>query len=713
MGGVTVYCFSTDPRSTPETALAQEALDLAIPPKDLSEAEARRQLQVLRRTIERHNHLYYVVAKPEISDGEYDRLFRRLLSIEEVFPSLVTPDSPSQRVGAEPRDDLPTIAHTAPMLSLDSTKEREDLVRFDDRIRKAVDGPVEYLVEPKLDGASVELVYEEGVFSRAVTRGNGREGEGVTENVRTIPSVPLRLRDEKRPVPPFLAIRGEVLMYLSAFRHLNRRLVEEGLDPFANPRNASAGALRQLDSRITATRPLDFLAFDILAVTGAEFVKDEEVVDALRDWGLKVPERVAILNDVDAILQYHGEFFRDRDELDYEIDGIVIKLNHLGARDAMGTTSRHPRWALAFKFEPRKEVTRIQQIAVSVGRTGVVTPVALLLPVEVGGVTVSRASLHNREEVERKDVRAGDLVRIQRAGDVIPQVLGRVEEEGRPRGPVFEMPAECPSCGTLVVPRGPFTVCPNQFGCPAQLKGRIQHFASRGALDIEGLGEETATLFVDRGMVKELADLFDLSVDDLQELPGFAEKSAINLVEAIQRRKTVELRRFLLGLGIPEVGEAVARDLALHFRTLRGLRTADREALEAVEGIGPIMSEAILEFFREPKNARAIDAILAKGLHLLSPETRSGRALAGKRFVFTGGMDLLSRSEAKELVEEAGGKAVSSVSSETDFVVAGEGAGSKLKKAQDLGLEILSEEEFLAILAENGIEVQGREEEDN
>jgi DNA ligase (NAD+) len=567
-----------------------------------------------------------------------------------------------------------------------------------------VGGPVEYLVEPKLDGASVELVYENGLLTRAVTRGNGREGEGVTENVRTIPSVPLRLRDDGRAVPAFLAIRGEVLMFLSSFRNLNQSLVEEGLDPFANPRNAAAGALRQLDARITARRPLVFLAFDVLSVTGAEFITDREVVDALGEWGFKVPDRVRLLNDVEGILGYHGEFFRDRDELDYEIDGIVIKLNDLKARGDMGITSRHPRWALAFKFEPRKEITRIQQIAVSVGRTGVVTPVALLLPVEVGGVTVSRASLHNREEVERKDVRAGDLVRIQRAGDVIPQVLGRVEEEGRDRGPVFQMPERCPSCGTGLVSKGPFSLCPNQFGCPAQLKGRIQHFGSRAALDIEGLGEETAILLVDRALVKELADLFDLEVEDLEELPGFAEKSARNLVEAIQRRKRVELRRFLIGLGIPEVGEAVARDLAMHFLTLEALRAADRESLETVEGIGPIMSEAIVGFFGKPENARAIDAILDKGIELLSPRTGSENPLVGKKFVFTGGMDSLSRSEAKKLVEDGGGRSVSSVSAETDFVVAGEGAGSKLRRAEELGVAVLSESEFLQLLDESGIQ---------
>ncbi len=682
--------------------MAQEELDLDSPIRGLSRAEAEAQAEALRRTIQRHNYLYYVEARPEISDDRYDVLFRRLLALEEAFPGLSTPDSPTQRVGADPRDDLPTIQHTAPMLSLDSTKEEADLLRFDERVRKAVGDEVQYLVEPKLDGASLELVYEDGILVRAVTRGNGMEGEGVTENVRTIPSAPLRLWNDSRPVPGFLAVRGEVLMYLSAFRELNQKLMEGGADPFANPRNASAGALRQLDSRITAQRPLDLLAFDILSVTGAEFREDREVVDALRHWGFKVPDRVALVHTVSDILAYHNAFFEDRDNLDYEIDGIVIKVNDLAARAVMGTTSRHPRWALAYKFEPRKEVTRIQNIAVSVGRTGVVTPVALLLPVEVGGVTVSRASLHNREEVDRKDVRAGDLVRIQRAGDVIPQVLGRVEEEDRPRGPAFRMPEECPACGTKLVEQGPFTMCPNQFGCPAQLKGRIMHFGSRGGLDIEGLGEETAGLFVSEGLVKELADLFDLEVTQLEGLPGFAEKSAQNLVEAIGRRKKVELQRFLFGLGIPEVGEAVARALSMHFRNLESIRAADRETLETVEGIGPKMSEVIYRFLNEEENARAVDALLARGMELISPAPAEGgeESLAGKKFVFTGALPTLTRSQAKKLAETAGGRTVSSVSSSTDYVVAGENAGSKLDRAQDLGVKVLTEEEFLRLLGD-------------
>lgn len=680
-----------------EGRLDQESLGLDLPPEHLSRAEAEQRASALRAEIQRHNHLYYVEDLPQISDSEYDRLYRRLVALEAAHPSLVTPDSPTQRVGAEPRADLPTIAHAAPMLSLDSTKEEAELRRFDERVRKAVSGPVSYLVEPKLDGASLELVYEEGLFTRAVTRGNGRSGEGVTENVRTISSVPLRLREADRPAPRFLAIRGEVLMYLSAFESLNQRLVEEGAEPFANPRNASAGALRHLDPRITAQRPLDLLAYDILLSHGVEFSDDQDVVRALREWGFKTPERVELLEDVDQVLAYHNRYQKEREDLDYEIDGIVIKLNDLAAREAMGTTSRHPRWALAFKFEPRKEVTRIERIAVSVGRTGVITPVALLLPVEVGGVTVSRASLHNREELERKDVRQGDLVRVQRAGDVIPQVVGRVEEEGRKRQASFEMPPTCPACGTEVVLRGPFTLCPNRFGCPAQLKARIVHFGSRGGLDIEGLGEETAALLVEHGLVTGLASLFDLESATLMDLPGFAEKSASNLVDAIHDRKRVDLHRFLFGLGIPEVGQAVARDLAQYFRSFEAVRGADREALESVDGIGPRMSELIFDFLRDERNRRAIDAILERGMDLTAPDAPVETGLVGKKFVFTG-RSSRSRSELKKLAEGAGGRVVSSVSRGTDYLVAGSDAGSKLAKAQELGVTILDEDKFLRLV---------------
>ncbi len=665
--------------------------------------DVERRAEALREELRRHSHLYYVESRPEIDDAEFDRLYAEILALEAAHPHLITPDSPSQRVGSEPRSELPTAEHTAPMLSLDSTQDSDELGRFDERVRKGLEGEPEYLLEPKLDGASIELVYENGLFVRAVTRGNGQTGEVVTENVKTISSLPLRLREDEREAPELLAIRGEVIMYLSAFEALNERMVEQGSEPYVNPRNSASGSLRQLDSRVTASRPLDVLAYDILLLRGAKVASDEEGVRALRDWGFRTPDRVVRVTTVDEIIAYHGSFEEDRDDLDYEIDGVVIKLNDMDAREDLGATSHHPRWALAYKFEPRKEITRIERIAVSVGRTGKLTPVALLRPVEVGGVTVSRASLHNREEVARKDVREGDLVRIQRAGDVIPQVVERVEEDGRKRGTAFEMPDHCPACDTPVMESGPFTKCPNRFGCPAQLKRGIMHFGSRGGLDIEGLGEETANLLVDRGLVKELANLFDLSAADLEQLDGFAEKSASNLAEAIRLKKSVELHRFLYGLGIPEVGATVARELARSFHSFEGVRAATGEELEAVEGIGPIMSEQIRGFLDDERNKTRIQAVLDRGMDLIPPEETGGQALAGEKWVFTGGLEGFARSEAKRLIEGEGGRVVASVSEETTRVVVGADPGSKLEKAKDLGVEVLTEAEFVAFLEAKGI----------
>ena len=665
--------------------------------------DLERRAEALKDELRRHSHLYYVESRPEIDDAEFDRLFAELLALEAAHPSLVTADSPSQRVGSEPRSELPTAEHTAPMLSLDSTQDSDELSRFDERVRKGLESDPEYLLEPKLDGASIELVYENGLFVRAVTRGNGRTGEVVTENVKTISSLPLRLLEHVRDAPELLAIRGEVIMYLSACEALNEGMVAQGSEPYVNPRNSASGSLRQLDSRVTASRPLDVLAYDILMLRGAKMGTDEEGVQALRDWGFKTPERVVRVTTVEEIVAYHEKFEEDRDDLDYEIDGVVIKLNDMDSREDLGATSHHPRWALAYKFEPRKEVTRIERIAVSVGRTGKLTPVALLRPVEVGGVTVSRASLHNREEVARKDVREGDLVRIQRAGDVIPQVVERVDEEGRERGAAFEMPGHCPACETPVVESGPFTQCPNRFGCPAQLKRGIMHFGSRGGLDIEGLGEETANLLVDRGLAKELANLFDLTPADLEQLDGFAEKSAANLVEAIQLKKSVELHRFLYGLGIPEVGATVARELARSFRSFEGVRNATAEELEAVEGIGPIMSEQIRDFLDDERNKTRIQAVLDRGMELIPPEETGGHAFAGEKWVFTGGLEAFARSEAKRLIEGEGGRVVASVSKETTRVVVGADPGSKLDKAKDLGVEVLTEPEFVAFLEAKGI----------
>jgi DNA ligase (NAD+) len=521
--------------------------------------------------------------------------------------------------------------------------------------------------------------------------------------VRTIPSVPLRLRTEDRPAPKLLALRGEVMMWISDFQDFNARLVEAGSEPYASPRNSASGAVRQLDPSITAARKLHVVVYDILAAEGVSFSTDTAGVQAIREWGFMIPDRVETVRTDEAILDYHRSFAEVRDDLDYEIDGVVIKLDDLAARAAMGSTSHHPRWALAFKFPARQEITRIDKIDVQVGRTGVLTPVALLLPVVVGGVTVSRATLHNREELKRKDLREGDKVRIQRAGDVIPQVV-EVVSTGDDRPPPFEMPTECPACHTPVVEDGPRTICPNRFGCPAQLKGRIVHFGARSALDIEGLGEETANLLVDRGLVSELAGLFDLQPEQLQVLEGFAEKSATALVTAIQAKKAPELDRFLVALGIPEVGVTVARDLASHFGSFDRIRSATREDLEAVSGIGPRMSEAITGFFADARNAEAVDALLAHGIEPAETEPRRTDLPELGVAVFTGTIPV-ARVVAEEAWRSVGGSTASAVSKKTAFVVAGESAGSKLEKAEKLGVEVLDFDQFVERLREHGGEL--------
>ncbi len=676
--------------------------------------QAAERIADLRSQIRHHDHLYYVQDTPEISDEAYDALFHELRDLEETFPDLVSPDSPTQRVAGRPLDQFPTVEHLAPLLSLDSSPDEAQLRRFDERVRKAIEDelPVAYVLEPKLDGASVELVYEGGRLARGSTRGDGRRGEGVTENLRTVPAVPLALRTAERPAPVSLAVRGELVMPIDGFEKLNEGLLAEGKEPYANPRNSAAGSLRQLDPEITAGRPLDLYAYDILAIDwggeepgGGAIASQHDVLDALGAWGFKVNPLIRRgVTAVDEIVAYHADLMERRDDLGYEIDGVVIKLDSLAGRDEMGATSHHPRWAYAYKFPPRKEITRVLKIIPSVGRTGVVTPVAMLRPVELSGVTVSRATLHNREEVARKDIREGDRVRIQRAGDVIPQVIERIEETDRERGPRFEMPATCPSCGTPVIERGPFTVCPNAFECPAQLAGRLVHFGSRQALDVEGLGEETAKLLVSEGLVRHLPELFDLTAEQLEPLPGFAAKSAENLVAGIEKASHVELERFLFGLGIPEVGVTVARNLAHHVRSFDALREADAEALQQIDGVGLRMAEEITAFFAEEKHREVLDRLLDGRIHLIEPEPEEEgpKPLDGLTMVFTGSLERFSRSEVKEVARSLGAKVTGSVSKKTDYVVAGDEAGSKRDKAEELGVPILDEGGFVALVEERG-----------
>ncbi len=658
--------------------------------------DARAAVELLREQIRRNDYLYYVRDHPRISDDAYDALMVRLRRLEAAHPELVTPDSPTQRVSGRPSSAFETLRHAAPMISLDSTRDREEVVRWDERMRKALGAPPRYLLEPKLDGASMELVYERGRLVRGVTRGNGAEGEAVTANVRTIPSIPLALRAGARAVPRFVSLRGEIMMGLRGFERLNKQLVQRDEEPFANPRNAAAGALRQLDPRITAARPLRFIAYEILAVDGAEFADDEEALAALRDWGLRTTDYTAIGRTVADIDRYHAAMAKRRDALGYEIDGIVIKVTDLAARRRMGATGHHPRWALAYKFPPRVEVTRVEDITVQVGRTGLLTPVALLRPVEVGGVTVSRATLHNASEVKKRDIRVGDTVRVYRAGDVIPEVVEWLPARGKRHAP-FRMPGRCPACGARVASEGPMTRCPNRFGCPAQLKRLLQHFASEGALDVQGIGEETANALVDRGLVRALSDIFRLTVEDLTRLEGFAEKSARKLVDEIAAARALELHRFLYALGIPGVGSTVARDLAERFGTLDALRTASRDALATTPGLGEKRAGDVHAFFRDRQTKRVVDELLKAGVAVKGERPQRG-PLSGKRLVFTGALASVTRAEAKQRVEALGGRVGESVGPAIDFVVVGENPGEKLDDARRYGVREMSEKEFLALL---------------
>jgi DNA ligase (NAD+) len=676
---------------------------------------ARRRVDRLRREIRRHDHLYYVLDRPVLSDAEYDRLFARLVDLEKTFPDLITPDSPTQRVAGAPLSSFPEVRHLAPMLSLESVTDPGEVREFCRRVRLAVGGrPLVLVAEPKLDGLSVECVYEEGRLLRASTRGDGERGENVTANVKTIRSVPLRLREDVVSAPRRLAARGEAFLPVRALRDINARLEKEGKPPFANPRNAAAGSLRQLDPRITAGRPLDVIFYDLLAVEGGPPLKTHwEELGALSEWGLKVSPLNRRCASYEEVVAYHAEMETKRSSLPFEVDGVVAKIDDLRARERLRTTARHPRWALAFKFEARAQKTIIQDIVVQVGRTGVLTPVAVLAPVSVGGVTVRRATLHNREEVARKDLRRGDTVRVARAGDVIPEVIERVPRPGAARGRPFRMPGRCPECGTPTVRQGPFDRCPNRLGCKAQLRRALVHFGSRRALDIPGLGPRAVEALVSRGLVRGVADLFALEEKDLARLRRFADVSARNLARSIEAAKRTELWRLLHALGIPGVGDRTARDLAAHFGTLQAIRRAGLKDVLGVEGVGPVVARDLVAFFATGANRRALDLLLRRGLRP-APGTpsrgahsgedraaavpRQGRnPLSGKTLVFTGALDRLTRDEAEDMVERLGGRAASSIGRSTDFVVVGRDPGSKLRKAQALGIRTITEDQLLKL----------------
>ena len=670
----------------------------------MTREEAKRRIEELRELINYHNYRYYVLNDPVISDAEYDELMRELRQLEEQFPEFITPDSPTQRVGAPPREEFGTIRHAEPMLSLEDARNEQEIREFDARIKRALglspEAQIEYVAEPKYDGTSLEIIYEEGRYRAAATRGDGITGEDVTPNARTIRTVPLRLlKNERFPIPERVDIRGEVLMKKADFEALNRERERRGEPLFANPRNAAAGSLRQLDPNITAQRKLDFVAWGVGLVRGISFRTQAEILEALAAWGFKTSQPRRLCQGIDEVIEYYREMEQRRDEFEYELDGIVVKVNDLALWERLGTTARSPRYAFAGKFKPREKTTRIVDVVYQVGRTGIITPVAVLEPVEVGGVIVSRATLHNFDEVQRKDIRIGDYVLVHRAGDVIPEIVKPIKERRTGQEKPITPPTHCPVCGAPTVREGAYYKCVN-IACPAKLKGMLKHMASRNALDIEGLGEKISQLLVDRGLVKDPADLFYLKKEDLLKLPGFAEKSAQNLLDQIEKAKRIPLSRFLFALGIPGVGAHTAKVLAQHFETLEDLMQASETDLLNIPGIGPETAKSIVTFFREPRNREVIQKFLKAGVTPV-PEKRKAvqeSPLAGKTVVFTGALKSMTREEAQRLVEELGGHAASSVSRKTDFVVVGENPGSKYQKALQLGIKILTEEEFLRLV---------------
>jgi DNA ligase (NAD+) len=585
-------------------------------------------------------------------------------------------------------------------LSLNAALEEKEVREFDDFIRRNTDKEeVTYIAEPKFDGLSVEVAFENGLFQYGATRGDGRQGEDVSENLKTIRSLPLRLRKVEE-LPDFLSVRGEVFMPKQGFHQLNQERLEHGDEPFANPRNAAAGTMRHLDPKKVADKPLDIFFYDILYVENGTFATHWEVLEKFPKWGLKTDPHNKRCSSFEEIADYHRKLSDQRDDFEYEIDGIVLKVDEYAFREKLGTRHRSPRWAIAWKFPPKQEVTTLERIVVQVGRTGILTPVALLEPVDVGGVTVSRATLHNEDEVLRKDVRPGDRVRVVRAGDVIPEVLARVEDSGdKKRGKKFSMPDKCPACGAHVVREGAYYLCPAGLTCEAQRIGRIVHYASRDAMNIAGLGEKTAKDLVEKGLVESMADLYALDVEDLLKLDGFAEKSARQLYQAIQGTKKPRLDRFLYALGIRHVGQRVARILADAYGDLDAIRRAKKEDVEQIAEIGPEIAQSVTRFFQEKDNQAVLKKLFDQGMAVRPMKEREGEApLAGKTFVFTGELEGYTRDEAQRRVEDLGGRATSSVSGRTDYLVAGDSPGSKLEEAKDNNVQILDEDGFEELL---------------
>ena len=665
------------------------------------------EMEKLREEIRYHNHRYYSLDDPEISDAEYDRVFRRLLALEQQHPELVTPESPTQKVGAKPQKTFSEVKHRLPMLSLENSFGDQDIKDFDARVRRflGIDSPVEYTVEPKIDGLAVELVYENGALIVASTRGDGLTGENVTQNIKTILTIPLTLTQKKNALPPpdILEVRGEVYMDLEAFENLNHERVEKGLSPFANPRNAAAGSLRQLDPKITARRPLNMFCYGIGPISELSCDTHHELMILLQQWGLRVNRpHIRICNTPTQVIDCCRHVENTREQFFYEIDGAVIKVNSLDLQTRLGQKSRSPRWSMAYKFKPTQETTTITRIDVQVGRTGALTPVAHLKPVELGGVIVRRATLHNQEEIDKKDIREGDLVIVQRAGDVIPEVVKAIKSKRTGQEKKFIISSQCPVCGADAAKKEGEVVarCSNP-NCPAQVKGSLKHFVSKGAMNIDGLGDKIIAQLIEKRLIEEGVDLYRLSSDNLITLDKIKERSANNLLRAIENSKKTTLARFIYALGIRHVGEYVAVILADHFRDIERLGKATEEELIAIDGVGPQIAESINAYFEDHHNRDHINSLIQAGIELEAPALSPASPAAGKTFVITGSLSSMKRSEAKEVITRNGGRIASSVSGKTDYLIAGESPGSKLRKARDLGIPILNENELLKLFGDD------------
>ncbi len=664
--------------------------------------EVKAQLEQLRERIEAHNYAYYVLDNPTVSDAQYDVLYRQLVELETAHPELITPDSPTQRVGDQPAAGFAEVTHQVPMLSLDNAFSDEELQTFDQRALERLKlDEIDYAAEPKMDGLAINLRYENGRLLQAATRGDGAVGEDVTHNVRTIRCIPLKLWGEGWP--SVLEVRGEVYMSKAAFAKINQAQLEKGDKAFANPRNAAAGSLRQLDPKITAQRPLSFFCYGWGAVSDDWQIPAlySEMIQHLHNWGLPTNPLAQVVSGQPGLVAYYQKLQALRDELDYEIDGIVYKVNRIEWQQILGFTSKFPRWAIARKFPAQEVWTKLLGIDIQVGRTGALTPVARLEPVQVGGVTVSNATLHNMDEIERKDVRVGDTVIVRRAGDVIPEVVGSVLSQRPQQTELFVMPKTCPVCGSEVVKELDKAVyrCSGGLFCAAQRKRALQHFVSRKAMDIQGLGDKLIDQMVEAGLVKHPDDFYRLDVSAVANLERMAQKSAQNVVDAIQASKDTTLPRFIYALGIPEVGEVTAKQLAKHFVEFEVLKTATRELLIEVQDVGEVVADHIVHFFQQPHNLEVIDGLLSAGIHWSKIEKveSAHSPFSGKTCVLTGTLEQMTRDDAKAILENLGAKVSGSVSAKTDYLIAGDKAGSKLTKAQQLGVTVLTEAEFIEL----------------